>query len=279
MRDVVEASLAVIRNRWRAVLAVVLVLWLPSTAILVLAPSGSAVGLAGTLLVLVTDLALVALFLDQTGQKPLASNTPVSLVRAGVKVVAALGVGIAFLVVVAALAFIVLLVLLVVAMNASPPFADYVECVSLGNVPAWAPTVVAALSFAALAPFLLITPISLVENGGPWWTLKRAWRLSRPERTWMWILLGSLALGAAVLQVTFSTGALTLVTYAASAVSFVVEEALLAVFYTRLVVLVPVPVSVSGRLADAIARPRTQAAAAGTFRQSNRPRKAKKRRR
>jgi hypothetical protein len=277
MRDVVEAGLAVIRNRWRAVLAVVLGLWLPSTAILVLAPSGSAVGLAGTLLVLVTGLALVALFLDQTGQKPLASNTPVSLVRAGVKVVAALGVGIAFLVVVAALAFIVLLVLLVVAMNASPPFADYVECVSLGNVPAWAPTVVAALSFAALAPFLLITPISLVENGGPWWTLKRAWRLSRPERTWMWILLGSLALGAAVLQVTFSTGALTLVTYAASAVSFVVEEALLAVFYTRLVVLVPVPVS--GRLADAIARPRTQAAAAGTFRQSNRPRKAKQRRR
>ena len=119
-------------------------------------------------------------------------------------------------------------------------------------------------------------PVSLAERGGPWWTLKRAWRLSEPDRTSVWLLLGGLTLSAWIVELPFSSGPLLAIRSGFAALVVIADAALAAVLYGRLVDLAPMRADPSS--ADPQIRS-TLVAAAGTYKQHGHSGRAHKRRR
>jgi hypothetical protein len=118
--------------------------------------------------------------------------------------------------------------------------------------------------FVVIAPALLATPVCLSERGGPWWSLKRAWSLSRPRRGQLRLLLLGLSIaGDALAMLIHLPGPLPLATLITGPAIAVAQAALLAILYVRLVAEEP------AARAQLAVRSREQAAA-GTFRASNR---------
>lgn len=223
MRDILSATGRVVARRLGFVVVVAIGIALPGE-ILVEAPGDTSgliaiVGAAVTLLASVT-LVLILLRDLQSRSLPLASIVP-SVVRATLRTIGAF--------------------LVLAAVSVVPLLVGVALIVGLlnGGSAALAATValIVMVSFFA-APISLVVPVCLNEAGGPWWTLKRAWAISRPRRWQTRILLGGLSaltFGVSWLirgfgQAAAPSAALIVV----AVVGTVVAAGFLAVLYARL---------------------------------------------
>jgi hypothetical protein len=246
LREILAAGAGVVSRRCGAVLVVAVAVLLPAQ-VLSRAPVWG-FSLVWAWILLMANVALVAILLADLQHRPLKSITLRAITGASLRLLAAY--------LIAAFFLSLLALTIAIGIKLGPP--------SLGSSigPASADLLGAAMSFL-LVPFSLLTPVCLREHGGPWWSLKRAWSLSRPRRGQIWLLLGGLWIAQlAYLQLRHVPGLAPLAALIACSVLYaVLQTILISVFYVRLVGEEPPP--------PAVATARSPARAAqGTFRPS-----------
>jgi hypothetical protein len=177
MRELVLATASVLMRRLGYVLIVVILIELPGEILIQSAGASASRSLGGEVLTLAASVTMVLVLLRalQSRSLPLTSIVP-GVLGATLRTIAAalilaipLGVGV------------------IVAASLILSFAPSTTAVTAIDV---LTVVVSVLA----APFSLVVPVCLNENGGPVWALRRAWAISRPRRMQMWILLGGLTL-------------------------------------------------------------------------------------
>lgn len=246
MREMLAAGAGLVSRRRGAVLVVAVTVLLPAQ-VLSRAPVWG-FGLIGSWILLMANVALVAILLADLQHRSLKSITLRAITGASLRLFAAYLIAVFFL--------LLLALTIAIGIKLGRP--------SLGSSvgPASADLLAAAMSFL-LVPFSLLTPVCLREHGGPWWSLKRALSLSRPRRGQIWLLLGGLWIAQlAYLQLRHVPGLAPLAALIACSVLYAVLQAILiSVFYARLISeepAAPQPVGVRSRAV----------AAEGTFRES-----------
>jgi hypothetical protein len=255
VRELIAAAAELIVARRRPVLVVLGAVMLPAMLLEKVPPTvGGPADVLGSVIYLVATTLLVAVFL--AGLRGLGPKT----IDAGSVLTATIRAFVAF--VIAEVPILPIMLFVLGVMRSQPAV---VRDLALDAVVApW---------FAVIAPVLLATPVCLSERGGPWWSLKRAWSLSRPRRGQVRLLLMGLELtGLALGLLTHLPGPLSLATLITAPAIAVAQAALLAVLYVRLVAEEPP--------APALLPVRSrQQAAAGTFRTTNRRNAAPRRNR
>jgi len=104
-----------------------------------------------------------------------------------------------------------------------------------------APPAILVLAVLAIlvftSPVLLVTPVVVVEQGDPWWSLNRAWALSKPRRWLVRLSLsgyGALWAGGSFLLSTSDTQMTAMAGVVMSVSGVVIGATLFAAFYIRL---------------------------------------------
>jgi hypothetical protein len=248
MRELFEAAIGVASRRRREVLLVAVGLLLP-VALLSQVPAwrGSALDIIGGGLDFAASLVLIAVFLADLRHAPLSTLKVSSILRAYVRVFLAFGIAAVIAIPIG------LAVVLAARWQQAVPYSFAFESLLIPV-------------FVFFAPIYLLEPVCLSEPGGPRWSLKRAWALSRPRRGQIRVLVGGIwILTAASGALRCVAGFAPLATLIALIVALtIIEAALLAVFYDRLVAEEP-PAPPAPRLIRAPVQ-----AAAGTIRATKR---------
>jgi hypothetical protein len=247
VRELLAAAAGLISRRRGIVLVIAVGALLPAE-LLARTPASQfgALTYIGGVALNVIAVVLVAVLLADLQGRPLTSITLSGILGASVRSFGAL--------LIAACLLLLLAVPIVLAVRLALPSLSLPR-----DSAGWG--VLSAAVLVVFAPVELVVPVCLRERGGPWWSLKRAWSLSRPRRLQIWALLGGLAvLAAAYGQLSHVPGLAPLAALiACSIVSAVLQAALVAVIYVRLVAEEPPP--------PVVATVRSRARAAeGTFR-------------
>lgn len=270
MEELIRAAFGVISRTRVAVVLVILGLLLPAQLLAAVSPSTAMVGAA---LGLVAPVVLLVVFLSDLANDRRHSIPAIlgALLRVfgAFLIVLLLGFVLIFAIEVVAMTFAVVLA------NGGAISSFQVDSVRFGIV------VASLLAIAAFfAPLLLVLPVCLAEEAGPWQALKRTWALARSRRNLIRVVVVVLvAVTVAIGLIRALGGAVPLAAAVAlSIVVLVVDVAILAVLYETLVVDNPPGGSPLAAVPGAV-RSR-EAAAAGTFREStHQSRKSRRRRR
>jgi hypothetical protein len=225
MRELVRATVGVLRQRFTSVIVVTIAISLPGQ-ILIEGARGSSpisreISLGGQLLTNAANLTLVLILLRNLQSKPLPRGSIVpSVVTALLRLF-----GVLMILVVPTIVVVLPLALIFTFLQGEAAAATIVM----------AGTIVLEVIFA---PIALIVPVSLNEDiPRPWPILKRAWAMSRPRRGQTRLFLGGLAvltLGASELVRAFgpAPSAAVVLVYL---VSGVLNAGVIAVLYHSLI--------------------------------------------